>query len=93
MKENKSLADFLKNKRIESGFSQLDIAKKLGYTSPQFISNWERGLSNPPIYTLRKLTEIYQIPPDTLFEIALKTIISQITLDMRKKFYGKKGKR
>lgn len=93
MKENKSLADFLRDKRIESGFSQLDIAKKLGYTSPQFISNWERGLSSPPIHTLRKLTDLYQIPPDILFEVALKTIIQQITLDMRKKFYGKKRKK
>ena len=92
MKENKLLADFLRDKRIEAGHSQMDIAKKLGYTSAQFVSNWERGLSSPPIHTLRKLSELYQIPPDMLFEITLKTMISQVTVDLRKKFYGKKGK-
>ncbi|MGZ3744908.1 MAG: helix-turn-helix domain-containing protein [Pseudobdellovibrionaceae bacterium] len=92
MKENKSLAEFLRKKRIESGFSQLNVAKKLGYTSPQFISNWERGLSSPPIPTLRKLTELYQISPDLLFDIALKTMINQVTIEMRKKFYGKRKK-
>lgn len=92
MKEKKILADFLRQKRIESGHSQMDVAKKLGYTSPQFVSNWERGLSSPPIHTLRKLTEFYKIPPDILFDVTLKTMISQATVDLRKKFYGKKGK-
>jgi len=92
MKENKLLADFLRDKRIDSGYSQMDVAKKLGYTSAQFISNWERGLSSPPIHTLRKLSELYKIPPDALFDITLKTMISQVTVDLRKKFYGKKGK-
>jgi transcriptional regulator with XRE-family HTH domain len=92
MKDNKLLADFLREKRIVSGLSQMDIAKKLGYTSAQFVSNWERGLSSPPIHTLRKLSEYYQIPPDSLFEIALKSMINEVTVDLRKKFYGKKGK-
>jgi transcriptional regulator with XRE-family HTH domain len=92
MKENNILADFLRTKRVESGHSQLAIAKKLGYTSPQFVSNWERGISAPPIHTLRKLAEFYKIPPDTLFDVALKAMIHQATDDLRKKFYGKKGK-
>lgn len=92
MNENNLLADFLREKRIESGYSQMDIAKKLGYTSAQFVSNWERGLSSPPIHTLKKLSELYKIQPDKLFDIALKTMISQVTVDLHKKFYGKKGK-
>lgn len=92
MKENKLLADFLRDKRIESGHSQMDIAKKLGYTSAQFVSNWERGLSSPPIHTLRRLSELYSVPPDMLFDITLQTMITQVTVDLRKKFYGKKGK-
>ncbi len=92
MKESKLLAGFLREKRIASGHSQMDVAKKLSYTSAQFVSNWERGLSSPPIQTLRKLSELYQIPPDTLFAITLETMISQVTVDLRRKFYGKKGR-
>jgi transcriptional regulator with XRE-family HTH domain len=92
MKENSLLADFLRDKRIESGLSQMDVARKLGYTSAQFVSNWERGLSSPPIHTLRKLSELYNIPPDTLFDTTLKTMISQVTKDLHKKFYGRRRK-
>lgn len=92
MKENNLLADFLREKRTESGLSQMGVAKTLGYTSAQFVSNWERGLSSPPISTLRKLCEIYHIPPDVLFDITLKTMINQVTKELRKKFYGRKSK-
>jgi transcriptional regulator with XRE-family HTH domain len=89
MKENGLLADFLREKRIESGLSQMVVAKTLSYSTAQFVSNWERGLSSPPISTLRKLCEIYHIPPDVLFDITLKTMINQVTKDLRKKFYGR----
>jgi transcriptional regulator with XRE-family HTH domain len=92
MKEPNLLAEFLKDKRIESGHSQMDVARKLGYTSAQFVSNWERSLSSPPIHTLRKLSEIYKIPPDMLFDITLKTMINQATKELRKKFYGRRQK-
>lgn len=47
--------DFLREKRMKAGLSQKEVALGLGYTTPQFISNWERGLSNPPISSIRKL--------------------------------------
>lgn len=39
-----SSSRLLKEKRLASGLSQLEIAKTLGYSSGQFVSNWERGL-------------------------------------------------
>jgi len=56
-----SFAKYLKESRLNSGLSQGKVAKELGYTSAQFISNWERGLSEPPLKTLRQLTELYGI--------------------------------
>ena len=38
------LGDYLQSKRMKVGLSQGDVATKLGYSSPQFISNFERGL-------------------------------------------------
>lgn len=82
------LAKFLKDKRLEAGLSQGAVAKKLGYTSPQFISNWERGLSRPPIKTLRKLALIYNISPNDMFDVILNTTIGEVTTELTKKFYN-----
>jgi transcriptional regulator with XRE-family HTH domain len=43
----KTLASFLKERRIAAGLSQIDVSRKLGYTSAQFVSNWERGIAKP----------------------------------------------
>ncbi len=60
----RSLSDYLKQKRLASGLSQLDVAKVLGYSSPQFVSNWERGLVSPPLETIAVLIDLYKIPPN-----------------------------
>lgn len=39
----------MKELRKEAGLSQGQLAKKLGYGSSQFISNWERNISKPPL--------------------------------------------
>ncbi len=39
----------------------MDVSKALGYSSPQFISNWERDLSKPPLKILVKLLDFYGI--------------------------------
>lgn len=81
------LAKFLKDKRLIAGLSQGAVAKKLGYTSPQFISNWERGLSRPPVTTLRKIAQIYNIAPNEMFDVILKTTIGEVTAELTEKFY------
>ncbi len=52
--------------------SQGAVAKKLQYSSPQFISNWERGLSLPPIEVLPKLLNLYSLSPDELTDVFFK---------------------
>lgn len=83
------IGKYLKEKRVAKGLSQGDVAKKLGYTTSQFISNWERGESNPPLNTLRKIAEVYEISPDELFDFVLKATIAEVTEDLNKKFYGR----
>ena len=57
----RNLNDYLRQKRLDSGLSQLDVARVLGYASPQFVSNWERGLVSPPLETIAVLIDIYSI--------------------------------
>ena len=83
------LGEFLQQKRNAAGFSQLDISTKLGYSTPQFISNWERGVAAPPINALKKIAQLYGISADELFEVVLATKIQEVTKDLRRKFYGR----
>lgn len=34
-----------KEARLKANMSQADVAVKLGYTTSQYVSNWERGLA------------------------------------------------
>ena len=89
MKEN-NLGLYLKKKRSEAGYSQRDVADKLGYTSSQFVSNWERGLAAPPVGTLKKLGSMYKISEKELFNVVLKTTVDNVTRQLQRKFYGRK---
>ena len=81
------LSVYLKECRVKAGLTQRDISAKLGYTSPQFISNWERGKSQPPLNVVRKLIKLYSINRDELFDILLNQTIIDVTRELRKKFY------
>lgn len=84
-----SLGQFLKASRQSAGLSQKAVATKFGYTTPQFISNWERGVSFPPVNILKRLAEFYKVNPDDLFEILLQTRIEEVKADFTKTFYKK----
>lgn len=82
--DKKKLGKFLRNERIKAGLTQGEIANKLGYSSPQFISNIERGLSVIPLKTLSVLVNEYRINPDTM----IKTIMES-QKQILKKFLAK----
>lgn len=66
------LKDLIKEKRIGIGMSQEKLATVLGYSSGQFVSNWERGESFPPIDRLAKLSLLFKIEDETLLNLFLK---------------------
>lgn len=82
------LANFLRTHREKAGFSQADVAQKLGYSTPQFVSNWERGISAPPFNALKKLAVLYSIDADALFNVVLENKLGEVTLDMKRKYYS-----
>ncbi len=67
-----SLSQLLKEKREECGMSQLEVARQLGYSSPQFVSNWERGLVAPPIDTIAILIDLYKIQPNHVIQMIVE---------------------
>ncbi len=69
---DKQLGEYLRRKREALSLTQSEVAQKLGYGSPQFISNIERGISNVPVKSLRILIDLYQISADEVIHILLE---------------------
>jgi transcriptional regulator with XRE-family HTH domain len=69
---NPKLAEYLKGTRAAAGLSQGQIAEALGYSTSQFISNWERGISAPPVTALKKLGAVLKADPDHLFNLVVE---------------------
>lgn len=84
--DRSTLGVYLKEARQKSGLTQGDVSTKLGYSSPQFISNIERGASVAPLDMLARLVKLYKSNPDDIVNIILETQ----KLIVRK---GLKGKR
>lgn len=59
--------------RTKNGYSQDDIANKLGYKSFTTIQKWESGVSEPPLKALKKLSEIFNIDMNDLATKKLST--------------------
>ena len=69
---NLPLGSYLKQRRQEVGLSQSEVARELGYSSPQLISNWERQLCHPPLSKLNKITKLYRIKSTQLIELMVR---------------------
>jgi transcriptional regulator with XRE-family HTH domain len=81
-----SLGSFIKSARIKSGYSQAELALSLGYLSPQFISDWEREVSSPPIKKLPKLAGLLNVKVDFIFDLLVKLSTAQLEETLNKEF-------
>jgi transcriptional regulator with XRE-family HTH domain len=62
----KTLGETIRRWREARGISQAEVARLMGYGTSQFISNWERGVSYPPISAAGKLAGVLKISHRTL---------------------------
>ncbi|MGE0526639.1 MAG: helix-turn-helix domain-containing protein [Bdellovibrionales bacterium] len=69
--DRKKLGLYLKGVREQAEMTQAEVSQKLGYTSPQFISNIERGISVVPLKTLARMVSIYKVNPEVVVKIIL----------------------
>jgi transcriptional regulator with XRE-family HTH domain len=60
---------FLRAKRDEAGISQGEVAKAAKLTSPQFVSNVERGLALPSPGLLNVMLAKYKLDPEEFLEL------------------------
>ena len=68
-----NLGNNLFNARKKAGFSQEEVAEKLGI-SRQTISKWETNETIPNIYESKQLAQLYNLSLDELLDFYLKEI-------------------
>ena len=68
LQELRELGKFLAEQRTRAGLTQRDVARRLGYTTPQFVSNWERGVALPPLSDLPLITSLYNLQPEEVID-------------------------
>ena len=66
------LGEFLKNKRLAAGLTQRAVSSALGYSSAQFISNFERGIAAPPLNKMKVLTKLYKLPVEEVVNLMIE---------------------
>lgn len=64
--------------RESSGLSQNDVAEKLGFETPQMISNIERNISCYPIGSINKVASIFSVTPKEIKEEIFKFKVDKI---------------
>ena len=60
-----SLGENIREKRLKRGWSQAQLAKRLGASS-QAISKWERDTSSPSIYNVWDMADVFGCTIDEL---------------------------
>lgn len=71
LESKKRVGVFFQKKRLEKKFSQRDMAKSLGYNSPQFISNFERGIALLPTKKLLKYADKLELDKNVVLKLLM----------------------
>jgi len=71
MKKNTSVATKWKALREKAGLTQREVSDSLGYSTPQFISNVERGRCRFPIQKLPKIKKLYGMSAEQVIALIL----------------------
>ena len=71
MKNNTNNAIQWKQLREKSGLTQREVSDALGYSTPQFIANVERGRCRFPVQKLPKIKKLYRLSTDQMINLIL----------------------
>ena len=86
--KNTTSSSFFKQKREQKGLTQEEVARHLGYTSKQIVSNWERGLCTPPLAALSRLSKLLNISKSDVIEVFL----AETEASIERQFTAKRNK-
>lgn len=55
--------------REKAGLTQRDVSDSLGYSTPQFISNVERGRCRFPVQKLSRIKKLYRLSNEQVIDL------------------------
>ncbi len=67
-----NLGNYLQEMRLKADLTQREVSVALGYSSAQFISNFERGIAVPPLKKLKVLVRMYNLQVETVMNLILE---------------------
>ncbi len=67
-RSSNKIPNSLRKHRLIMGFTQREVAKKLGFKSTNRIVRWEQGCSCPSIKNLLRLSVLYATLSDQLYQ-------------------------
>ncbi len=70
--------------REKVGLTQREVSDALGYSTPQFISNVERGRCRFPIQKLPKIKRLYKVSADQVIDLILSEEKSSLLKILKK---------
>jgi transcriptional regulator with XRE-family HTH domain len=79
----KKINELLVESRKKSGLSQIEVSIYLGLTSPQYVSNIERGICAPSMDVVIKLI--------TLYGLNKTQVVNALILDYKESLHLKIG--
>lgn len=85
MNSKTKLANLLQQSRLDAGVSQKDLSLLCGWSTPQYVSNFERGLSLPPMQVVELICEAIKLDPKIVYQLMHDSQIEKIN----KKYKGK----
>jgi transcriptional regulator with XRE-family HTH domain len=77
-KTHENIGNLVRQYRQKSTLTQMELAVKLGYNTPQFVSLFERGLSKIPLETLGQLVVLLKIPEKRIMKLLVTGYESEI---------------
>lgn len=66
--EFQNLGNYLKERRIRVGLTQLELSQELKVHT-QFVSNWERGTCAPPSHCFQRALEVLEVDKDKVVKL------------------------
>lgn len=70
-KLEQELGKLFRAERMKVGLSQGKVCRTLGYSTPQYLSNFERGLCSMPLEKLKRMIEMYDMDGETVVKLML----------------------
>lgn len=57
----------LKEYRLKAGFTQKEVARKIGVNNEERVCHWEKGRNMPNLISILKLCKLYDTTPGEIY--------------------------